>query len=446
MTISKIRFLESQGLVDPERTPSGYRKFYDHDVERLRWILRQQRENFLPLKIIRGRLTEQGEDLDEAAAGGRTGRRVRSVRRGRRRGSNGADISDARAPAPAGPSPIEAATVTHPSAGGRAASGAPRTPAADGDGTGRRPGPRPRRPPRARPSSSDPARPSAPGSPSRPAGPGAPSAPPPAAARGAPSGARRPRHPRGAVRPCRPVGPHPPARRRPMPHPSPGQGDQAGPPPRRSSPPRPRPVGPRPPHRPSRHRSVGLRPAGRAPPGSPPEVGAAAVRRVRPPLGEDAESYSAEELAGAAGGTVGLVTELQEFGLITTRAVVGGTPYFDAARARPWPGPPPASPVTASRPATCGAWRNCRRPGGGPVRTGDHAAAAPAQPRGPPPGRRHPGGAGALWAATCARRCSTRRSARSAKSGAGPHRRAAFQRRSRTDAGGGNVLAWWRCT
>ena len=64
VTISKIRFLESQGLVDPERTPSGYRKFYDHDVERLRWILRQQRENFLPLKVIRGRLSEQ-EDPGE---------------------------------------------------------------------------------------------------------------------------------------------------------------------------------------------------------------------------------------------------------------------------------------------------------------------------------------------------------------------------------------------
>jgi DNA-binding transcriptional MerR regulator len=63
VTISKIRFLESQGLVDPERTPSGYRKFYDHDVERLRWILRQQRENFLPLKVIRGRLSEV-EDPD----------------------------------------------------------------------------------------------------------------------------------------------------------------------------------------------------------------------------------------------------------------------------------------------------------------------------------------------------------------------------------------------
>ena len=56
VTISKIRFLESQGLLDPERTPSGYRKFYESDVERLRWILRQQREHFLPLKVIKGRL------------------------------------------------------------------------------------------------------------------------------------------------------------------------------------------------------------------------------------------------------------------------------------------------------------------------------------------------------------------------------------------------------
>ena len=66
VTISKIRFLESQGLLDPERTPSGYRKFYDTDVDRLRWILRQQRENFLPLKVIKGRLRDAvGEPLDE---------------------------------------------------------------------------------------------------------------------------------------------------------------------------------------------------------------------------------------------------------------------------------------------------------------------------------------------------------------------------------------------
>ena len=60
VTISKIRFLESQGLVNPERTPSGYRKFYEHDVERLRWVLRQQREHFLPLKVIKDRLDEDG--------------------------------------------------------------------------------------------------------------------------------------------------------------------------------------------------------------------------------------------------------------------------------------------------------------------------------------------------------------------------------------------------
>ena len=58
VTISKIRFLESQGLLDPERTPSGYRKFYDGDIERLQWILTQQRDNFLPLKVIRERLDE----------------------------------------------------------------------------------------------------------------------------------------------------------------------------------------------------------------------------------------------------------------------------------------------------------------------------------------------------------------------------------------------------
>jgi DNA-binding transcriptional MerR regulator len=71
VTISKIRFLESQGLLDPERTPSGYRKFYDGDIKRLRWILRQQKENFLPLKVIRDRL-ERG-DTDDDGAGDPTG-------------------------------------------------------------------------------------------------------------------------------------------------------------------------------------------------------------------------------------------------------------------------------------------------------------------------------------------------------------------------------------
>src|SRR5262245_64727962 len=65
VTISKIRFLESQRLLDPERTPSGYRKFYQTDVDRLRWILRQQREHFLPLKVIKGRLRDGGEPADD---------------------------------------------------------------------------------------------------------------------------------------------------------------------------------------------------------------------------------------------------------------------------------------------------------------------------------------------------------------------------------------------
>ncbi len=70
ITISKIRFLESQGLIAPERTPSGYRKFYAGDVARLRWILRQQKEHFLPLKVIKDRLeTLDPGDLDAAFAG-----------------------------------------------------------------------------------------------------------------------------------------------------------------------------------------------------------------------------------------------------------------------------------------------------------------------------------------------------------------------------------------
>jgi DNA-binding transcriptional MerR regulator len=56
VTISKIRFLESQGLIAPERTPSGYRKFYEQDVELLRVILRAQRENYLPLRVIKDRI------------------------------------------------------------------------------------------------------------------------------------------------------------------------------------------------------------------------------------------------------------------------------------------------------------------------------------------------------------------------------------------------------
>ena len=57
VTIPKIRFLEDKGLIKPERTPAGYRKFSTDDVDRLRYVLRMQRDHYLPLKVI-------GEHLD----------------------------------------------------------------------------------------------------------------------------------------------------------------------------------------------------------------------------------------------------------------------------------------------------------------------------------------------------------------------------------------------
>ncbi|MEU6566865.1 MerR family transcriptional regulator [Streptomyces sp. BPPL-273] len=63
ISISKIRFLESEGLVEPRRTPAGYRKFSARDVERLGQVLRMQRDHYLPLKVIREHLdaVERGE-------------------------------------------------------------------------------------------------------------------------------------------------------------------------------------------------------------------------------------------------------------------------------------------------------------------------------------------------------------------------------------------------
>ncbi|MDY6794320.1 MAG: MerR family transcriptional regulator [Actinomycetota bacterium] len=58
LTISKIRFLESEGLISPERTRSGYRKFSQADTQRLRFILKLQKEKYLPLKVIREKIGE----------------------------------------------------------------------------------------------------------------------------------------------------------------------------------------------------------------------------------------------------------------------------------------------------------------------------------------------------------------------------------------------------
>jgi DNA-binding transcriptional MerR regulator len=66
ITISKIRFLESEGLIEPQRTPSGYRKFTTYDLERLRFVLLAQRDQYLPLKVIKDNLDAMDRGLTPA--------------------------------------------------------------------------------------------------------------------------------------------------------------------------------------------------------------------------------------------------------------------------------------------------------------------------------------------------------------------------------------------
>ncbi|HVL33759.1 MAG TPA: MerR family transcriptional regulator [Actinomycetota bacterium] len=69
ISVSKIRFLESEGLIAPERTASGYRKFVKADLDRLRFILKLQRDSFLPLKVIRERLAAADASPEGVLAG-----------------------------------------------------------------------------------------------------------------------------------------------------------------------------------------------------------------------------------------------------------------------------------------------------------------------------------------------------------------------------------------
>jgi len=113
VTISKIRFLESQGLISPERTPSGYRKFYDDDVDLLRVILTEQRENFLPLRVIKDRL--QTGEIDP------TGEHLRPSDDEQLPDDGGEmrrdDVGDDDGPAPEVPA---TAVASHPAARGQA--------------------------------------------------------------------------------------------------------------------------------------------------------------------------------------------------------------------------------------------------------------------------------------------------------------------------------------
>ena len=70
ITISKIRFLEAEGLVEPERTASGYRKFSREDVSRLRYVLTAQRDHYLPLRVIKEHLDAIDRGLEPPALNG----------------------------------------------------------------------------------------------------------------------------------------------------------------------------------------------------------------------------------------------------------------------------------------------------------------------------------------------------------------------------------------
>lgn len=71
ITVSKVRFLETKGMVKPRRSKSGYREFTSEDVSRIRYILQQQRDHFLPLKVIKSKLNawERGEVPPDAPSG-----------------------------------------------------------------------------------------------------------------------------------------------------------------------------------------------------------------------------------------------------------------------------------------------------------------------------------------------------------------------------------------
>jgi len=76
ITISKIRFLEAEGLVEPERTASGYRKFSREDLGRLRYVLSAQRDHYLPLRVIKEHLEAIDRGLEPPAPGAGAGPKV----------------------------------------------------------------------------------------------------------------------------------------------------------------------------------------------------------------------------------------------------------------------------------------------------------------------------------------------------------------------------------
>ncbi|HWG63106.1 MAG TPA: MerR family transcriptional regulator [Streptosporangiaceae bacterium] len=93
VSISKIRFLEAEGLIQPARSPSGYRRFGCADVDRLRFILSAQRDHYLPLRVIKDRLAAAGDGEQETGEED-TGRRARLMSRRELVDAAGLDESD----------------------------------------------------------------------------------------------------------------------------------------------------------------------------------------------------------------------------------------------------------------------------------------------------------------------------------------------------------------
>ena len=101
VTISKIRFLETEGLITPERTGSGYRRFSAYDCARLRFILTAQRDQYLPLKVIKAQLDAQGDGSLPHAGSPYAQPRLVRVSDGRLSGGRDSDkAAEADAPAP----------------------------------------------------------------------------------------------------------------------------------------------------------------------------------------------------------------------------------------------------------------------------------------------------------------------------------------------------------
>jgi hypothetical protein len=126
ITVSKIRFLEGAGLVQPDRSASGYRKFSEDDVARLRFVLRAQRDQYLPLRVIRQRLA----DLEQVVGVERPGSEASGG------GSDAAGSAGARPARGAGTGPVASPAAAADPPPGLQGAPVPVAPAAGPQGTG----------------------------------------------------------------------------------------------------------------------------------------------------------------------------------------------------------------------------------------------------------------------------------------------------------------------